>query len=146
VDWQQWSREAVAEMQELNNDWPRRLGLENASYTVDLENGHIHFFTKARTVSASICTVGSTSECEGTFLWAWANDAIPSSATVGLDAIREFGEIHDLGLLCEPEIPGGKPEALEIVAISGHILNGEGVFTHPDHDRLFFFVIKSFNA
>jgi hypothetical protein len=77
------------------------------SLSLGLATAELSFERDADHVVADLCLVGTASEMAGTFLWAWANDAIPAGAKLGLDAVRSFGTTHDLPLLTTPEWPGG---------------------------------------
>jgi hypothetical protein len=144
IDWSAWSREAVAIMQQRNDAWQARFELTDAPFDWDLESATIRFQRDDDQVVASLCLVGTTAESEGTFLWAWANDAIPSAGIRGLDAVRRFGETNGLALLTSAELRGARPQALEILAIAGRILNAEGVFIAPAGDVTCFFALDAF--
>jgi hypothetical protein len=96
-----------------------------------LATAELSFERDADHVVADLCLVGTASEMAGTFLWAWANDAIPAGAKLGLDAVRSFGTTHDLPLLTTPEWPGGRAEGLEMLAIAGRVQDATGGFVVP---------------
>jgi hypothetical protein len=144
TDWADWSREAVWLMQSRNAEWQARFDLGNSAYRWDLESATIAFQRADDDVVASITLIGTTSVAERTFLWAWANDAIPPVATVGLDRVRAFGTQNDLSLLTQGEIQGGHPEALEVLALAGRILDAEGVFIDRSGDVGCFFALRDF--
>lgn len=62
------------------------------------------------------------------FLWSWANDAIPLAATRGIEQVRAFGVEHDLGLLLEPDAEGGLAQGKECLALAGRILDARAVW------------------
>ena len=74
-------------------------------YHWSLDEAQPVFLCEREDVVADICVVGSVSASEGTFLWAWANAAIPPHARRGLERVREFGERNTLKLLSTPEWP-----------------------------------------
>ena len=129
-----------------NAAWPARYGLEKRPFRWDLETATFRFERPGDAVVASLVLIGTTSEVEGTFLWSWANDAIPPAARQGLETVRDFGVRHDLALLTEPELKGGRPEALEALAIAGRILDAPGVFIDPAGDVTCFFVLTAFRV
>ena len=143
TDWGEWSREAVALMQRRNEAWQAQYQLKGAAYRWDLDAGSINFEIEARSVRADITVVGTASTCEGTFLWAWAN-TFPAHVLHGLEAVREFGRINDLALLTTAEWPGGHAELLEMVAVAGRILDGDGVFVDTSSDVTIGFVLRNF--
>ena len=145
TDWASWSKEAVRLMQERNNLWQQRFAVSSCPFDWDMGTATIRFRRDRDEVIASICIVGTTSEHEGTFLWAWANEEIPSSARRQLELVREFGTRHDLQLLTTPEFPGGHAEALEMAAAAGRVLDADGVFIHPvSKDLTIFFALSDF--
>jgi len=144
TDWGAWSKEAVRLMQERNAVWQLR-GLSGCPFHWDMSTATIQFRRDTDEVIASLCVVGTTSLRERTFLWGWANENISPVARKRLELVREFGTKHDLPLLTTPQFPGGHPEALEMVAIAGRVLDAEGVFIHPvDGDLTVFFTLSDF--
>ena len=143
TDWHDWSRQAVALMQRRNEAWQARHQLHGAAFHWDLENASIRFEAGSRGVVADITVVGTVAESHGTFLWAWAN-SFPSRAMQGLEAVREFGRVNDLGLLTTAEWPGGRAELLEMIAVAGRILDGDGVFVDTIGDVIIGFVLRNF--
>jgi uncharacterized protein DUF6882 len=146
TDWAAWSREAVAEMNRRNTEWIARYGLGSAPYRWDLGRATIRFERGSERIIADLCLIGSVSEHEGTFLWAWANEATPAAATVRLDRVRRFGEEHDLPLLTTPESPGGRAEGLEMLAIAGRIQDAAGALVDRDGDVTVFFTLHRFRV
>lgn len=144
IDWSTWSKEAVRLMQERNDAWTRDLGLSGCHYERNLDNAQICFRSDTAEVVADLCVVGSVSECEGTFLWAWANEAMPPKAWQGLEQVRTFGERNGLELLIRPEWPGGRAEGLEMVAVAARLLDGAGVWIDRTADVTLFFVLSCF--
>jgi hypothetical protein len=145
TEWGAWSQEAVRRMEERNAIWQQRFGLSGCPFHWDMDTATIRFRRDADEVIASICVVGTTSVREGSFMWGWANETIPPTARKHLELVREFGAKHQLHLLTTPEFPGSHPEALEMVAVAGRVLDAEGVFVHAvDGDVTLFFVLRDF--
>src|SRR5262245_63483217 len=103
-------------MQERNDAWMCEFGLGGCQYQWNLDNAQILFRSATAEVVADICVIGSVSEAEGTFLWAWANEAIPCQARRGLEKVRAFGQSNGLDLLTITEWGGSRPEGLEMAA------------------------------
>lgn len=143
TDWSQWSREAVQQMEQRNRAWPRRYGLTNEPYRWNLDLGELVFARAGDEVVADLTLAGTVSSCERTFLWAWANDAIPPQAKRGLERVREFGRANNLPLLVKPEWAGGRPEGLEMLAIAARVLDAEGVLVDECSDVTMLFVLSS---
>jgi hypothetical protein len=145
TDWGAWSKDAVRLMQERNAAWQQRFALPDGSrFLWDMKTATIQFRRNTDQVVASVCVVGTTSEREGTFLWAWANESIPAIARKRLEQVRDFGTRHQLELLTTPEFPGSRAEALEMLAVAGRVLDAEGVFIHPVGDITHFFALSDF--
>jgi hypothetical protein len=145
-DWQGWSREAVALMQERNRAFVETFELAGRPFQWSLDAAQIAFPAGDDAIVADLCVVGSVSEAEGTFLWAWGNDAVPAHARQRLGEVRAFGEAHDLPLLTTAEWPGGRDEGLEMLAVAGRVLDADGVFIAPDRGRLFFLALHRFRT
>jgi hypothetical protein len=123
MDWAAWSRESVALMSRRTTELLRRHAVpEGCACRWDLDAGRLDIGG----VSFLLVTVGTVSG--DSFLWAWANDAIPAAARRGLDAVRAFGAEHQLSLLTGPGFGGGLAQLKECVAISGRVLNAAGVW------------------
>jgi hypothetical protein len=143
-DWRAWSREAVRLMIERNAAFVRDHGLQDRPYHWDLDDAQLVFSADNDEVIADICVLGSLSSSEGTFLWAWANEAIPLQARRGLEGVREFGERNALELLSRPEWPSDAAGGLEVAAVSGRILDASGVWVAPTGDVTLFFALSNF--
>ena len=131
-------------MQRRNAEWQTRFGLTDEPFRWDLASATLRFERSSDAVVAALCLVGTSSEWEGTFLWAWANETIPPAARAGLDRVREFGEVYDLPLLTTATLRGSRADALEILAIAGRLLDAEGVFISSDADVTCYFALTSF--
>lgn len=144
TDWSAWSREAVRLMRERNDAWVRDYGLEGCRYRWSLDEARIVFASEQGDVSADICVLGSLSASQRTFLWAWANEVIPAQARKGLEAVREFGEKNALQLLTRPEWTATRPDALEMAAIAGRVLDASGIWTETTEDVTLLFALLGF--
>ena len=92
-------------------------------------------------VVATVCLVGTTSEREGSFVWSWANEAIPPVHGQALEVVHEFGRAHHLALLTTPRIQGGRPEATECLCIAGRLQRAVGTFIDQQGDVALYFTI-----
>lgn len=98
----------------------------------------------ALATSASICVVGTVTDSDGSFLWSWANDSLPQGARKGIEQVQEFGRANDLSLLFEPCCTGGHPQAQELLAISGRILDSAGTFFDKTDGVGIYFLLSDF--
>ena len=131
-------------MQERNRVWVERLGLAGVPYQWDLDSGTVRFTRADGVIVADLCLVGTVSESEGTYLWGWANETLPTHARHRLDEVREFGHRHGLGLLTDPEWPGGRAEGLEMLSVAGRILDADGALVDTAGDVTLFFALFHF--
>jgi len=130
-------------MQARNDAWIAKFGLANgAHYHWVLDEGVLVFPSQGHSLMADITVVGTVSAAEGTFLWAWANEAMPAQSRRDIGKVRDFGVTNALGLLLTPEWPGGYPDGLEMAAVAGRILEGEGVWVDTSGDVTTYFVLS----
>jgi hypothetical protein len=144
TDWGKWSRQAVTAMKAQNEAWVTRFALQRAPYRWDLDTAELIFERAVDRVVADICVVGTVSAAQGTFRWAWANDAFPPAAKQGLELVRRFGETHDLPLLVSPEWPGARADGLEMLAVAGRVQDAGGGFVDVAGVLTLFFTLSRF--
>lgn len=141
-DWAAWSREAVEMMVARNAEWPRKLGLVGApEFRWDLDSATLVLQGPLHEVVATVCLVGTTSESEGSFLWSWANEAIPKQHGEALEVVHDFGRENHLALLTTPRIQGGRPEATECLCIAARLQRAMGTFIDQQGDVTLYFTI-----
>jgi hypothetical protein len=131
-------------MEARNRDWVARFGLGHVPYRWDFASAAFRFDRVSGPVIADLCVVGTASAAEGTFLWSWANEEIPAQAKRRIEAVRRFGEEHDLPLLTTAEWRGGRIEGLEMAAVAGRILEAEGIWVDDGADLTTFFLLSGF--
>jgi hypothetical protein len=137
MDWGAWSQEAVslmtARMREL---LARHEVPTGAAYRWDLDAG-VMTIGDAQFRLVTIGTVAA----DNSFLWAWGNDSLPASATVGLEQVRSFGVEHELPLLSEPYVHGGLAQAKECLALAGRVLDADGVWINKTDAGFILFLL-----
>ena len=143
--WEGWIDEALALMDQRNDQWEAAWGLADAPFSWSQNPPEILFERAEDEVVADLCVVG-TASAGGPFIWAWANPAVFEDAKRGLKVVRRFGATHAWSLLTEPELEGGVDRGHECVAIAGRVMNAEGVFVYDDGDVAFFFTLGGFRA
>lgn len=147
TDWAQWSRDAVQLMNTRNAAWQQRFDLPvGCPYDWTLQPPELRFRRgDDDIVAARLVLVGTVSAQAGTFLWSWANPANATEAIAGIESVREFGQRHDLGLLTTPELPGGRPQGLEMLAVAARVLDAEGCWIDSSGDLLMLFALSGFH-
>jgi hypothetical protein len=132
-------------MQTRNRAVAEKFDLDGRPYRWNLEHAQIAFLFPDHAVVADLCDVGSVSECEGTFRWAWANEAVGDRAKARLHEVRAFGDTHDLGLLTTAEWQADRPDGLEMLAIAGRILDADSVWIDSQGGLTMFFTLHRFH-
>ena len=105
----------------------------DATYQWDLDES---LFTFNDSIHFKLVLVGTTAE-DGTFLWSWANDALPEGSRRVMMQVHDYGHTHDLGVLFKPLLQGAHSEALEMMAIAGRVLRADGFWIEPDSGLYF---------
>lgn len=142
TDWQAWSREAVETMLARNAQWPAQFGLQGPlKCRWDLERALLAFEAPLHEVIATVCLVGTSSEKEGSFVWSWANEAIPMQHGQALEVVHDFGREHQLALLTTPSLPGGKPVGLECLSIAARLQRAVGTYVDQQGNVSLYFSI-----
>ena len=142
TDWAAWSREAAESMVAKNAEWPAQYGLQGAlQCRWDLERALLVFEAPLHEVIATVCLVGTSSEKEGSFVWSWANEAIPAQHGQALEVVHDFGRENQLALLTRPSIPGGRPVAMECLAIAARLQRAVGTYVDQQGDVSLYFTI-----
>lgn len=142
TDWAAWSREAVETMMARNTEWPQQFGLPaNAKYRWDLERALLVLEGPLCEVVATVCLVGTTSDAEGSFVWSWANPAVPAQHGQALEVVHDFGRENHLALLTQAQIEGGRPEATECMCIAARLQRAVGTFIDQQGDVGLYFTI-----
>lgn len=131
MDWAAWSHEAV----EIMSARSRALLPAGVPYRWDLATGQ--FIAGNRTWR--LITIGTTAG--DSFLWAWANDAIPPAAREAVAAVPAFGREHGLQLLTQPAAPGGLAQGKECLALAGRILDAAAIWVDRTEGGHIFFTL-----
>ena len=134
-------------MMDGNAQWQHQFGLEGSpAYRWDLDSATLTFDGPQGPVLATICLVGTSSDSEGSFLWSWANEAIPRQHGQALEAVHAFGRENHLALLTTPRIQGGRPEAMECLCIAGRLQHAVGTLIDQQGDVTLYFTILHLRA
>ena len=85
--------------------------------------------------------MGTSSEQDGSFVWSWANEAIPTQHGQALEVVHEFGRQNQLALLTTARIPGGRPEGMECMCIAARLQRAVGTFIDQQGDVTLYFTL-----
>lgn len=110
----------------------------------DMDEAVLEIFSCGQLVRQFAMTVvGSTSEAENTWLWSWANDALPTASTGGMETVRQFGEAHGHEALVVPEWPAQQPYVGDVVAVAGEILGAAAFFRSSGADVALYMLLDT---
>jgi hypothetical protein len=141
-----------AEFEQLRHDSVHRLMALNKAcddtfqslafrWQYDLDAGTLIFFRDdVPYVVASIHAVGSSSKTGKTWMWAWANDSLPSRVKEAVLAVRDFGDAENIGVLTEACSPDNEYLGWEMTAITAKILGSVGAYRCPGENGFLYFV------
>ncbi|MDR3637845.1 MAG: hypothetical protein P4L84_28830 [Isosphaeraceae bacterium] len=137
---------ARAMMAERQSATYAEFGLDySMQYRWDTERAEI-VFSKAGTpvARADLQFVGSIAGREPTWLWGWANDAIPAVATGRLSEVRQYGEEQGFDKLTRPEwVPEGD-DGHDMMIVSAYILGAPAFFHDHAGGTALYFVLEGF--
>ena len=142
TDWAAWSREAAETMVARNAEWPQQMGLTAPlKCRWDLERALLAFEAPLHEVIATVCLVGTSSDQEDSFVWSWANEAIPAQHGQALEVVHDFGRENQLALLTTPRLQGGKPVGMECLSIAARLQRAVGTYVDQQGDVALYFTI-----
>lgn len=75
---------------------------------------------------AEVEVVGTYSRPEQTWLWAWANPAVPPAARRRAEQVIAYGHRHGIDRLTRPKLAATFDEARELVALACRVIGGAG--------------------
>lgn len=144
--WQAWSYEAQALMDERNDDWQREYQLFDAPYRWSLQPPELIFERGPDEVVADLCLVGTYAPADRFFLWAWGNTSIDREVREGLEAVRRFGAARGWSQLTEPRVSGEEELAERLAAVAARIQDAAGTFVDVSDDLTLAFTIRGFRV
>jgi hypothetical protein len=127
-----------------NADASREYGLGgHARYQLDLAAGTLTFLSEQDepATTARIVPVGSLAPASQSWLWAWENASIPREISAAMQAVRTFGEEHDVAALRHNFAPCEESLAWALAAISLKLLNAEAVYRVEQEKTLLFLLL-----
>ncbi|MES2037892.1 MAG: hypothetical protein V4495_08650 [Pseudomonadota bacterium] len=97
-------------------------------------------------VVAKIDFIGSYSSRTDTWLWAWANFHLLENVRTRVQAVRDFGEVHDYPCLTTPKWTAEEVNAWEMAAVAAHVLNARGIYRSPRDGGASFLLISEIST
>ena len=141
-DFQEFRHRAVHRLMDLNKDCNERFRIgEWERWDYDLDAGTLVFSEAgAPKVIAQVQVVGTTSTTSKTWLWAWANESLPSGVTTRMSEVRKFGQEKDLPQLTDSTLPDDEYLGWELTAIAAQIIGAKGAYRCPSENGFLYLV------
>lgn len=146
IQWAQWSQSVVEQMNEKTRLCLQSYGLDSQPYYWDLEAGEIVFDRGTDNVVADVTVIGTASSSNKKFIWSWANQDVPDKVKSEMEKIRDFGQKNDLEYLIEPKFDELPIDAMELLAVSGYILQSDGYFVDEIDGEIIYFSLNNFRV
>jgi len=108
---------------------------EHPRWELDLQEEVIWFGDDERNaIVARIHTIGSYSEDDGVWVWAWTNDALERPSAVVHQICEQHAEVPEFGLTL---INANETKAWTLAAAVAHLMNAETVYRLPGELQMF---------
>lgn len=113
-------------------------------FDYDLSTGRIQFKQDdILKVEADFVPVGSFSEQDQSWMWAWANPSVEGAIYEQAESLKILEQKTGNDMLSNSTFPADESTAWEIAAMSCDHFDGAGVFAAPINDLLIFLVLKN---
>ena len=139
-DFEAYRHQAVHKLMDLNEECERKFRTGHwARWNYDLDAATLTFSEAGVPhVIARIQAIGSTSNASKTWLWAWANESLPSKVTVNVQEVRKFGRDQGVTQLTESTLPDDEYLGWAMTAIAADIIGAKGAYRCPsEHGFLY---------
>lgn len=118
------------------SSWPR--------WDYDFDRGTLTFSRDGEPkVVALIQVVGTTSVSGGTWLWAWANQSLPTRVIEGSERVRQFGEHEHLTEITQKSWPDNDYLGWAMTAVAAKVLGAKGAYRCPGANGFIYLVYSS---
>lgn len=85
--------------------------------------------------------MGTSSEQDGSFVWSWANEAIPPQHGQALEVVPRFWPRKPLGVAHHRPHSGRPPRAMECMCIAARLQRAVGTFMDQQGDVTLYFTL-----
>ncbi len=136
---------AVHDLMSLNRKCDNDFHIDSwARWDYDLDRATLTFSQdKVPKVIASIQVVGTTSTTDGAWLWGWANENLPTTATKAIKKVRAFGESENLAELTRSSCPDDEYHGWAMTAIAAKVLEAKGAYRCPNENGFVYMLYSS---
>ncbi len=141
----EFRHEATHQLMRLNEECEEKFRISSCPrWYYDFDRGTLTFSQDGEPkVVALIQVVGTTSISSGTWLWAWANQSLPTGVIEGSIKVREFGEREQLPELSQEKWPDDEHLGWEMTAIAAKVLGAKGAYRCPGTNGFIYLVYSS---
>lgn len=122
------SVELHAKNEAAMNKWG--IGLAN-SWAADLAAGTITFQFDDRSITGPVQVLGSFGRSSSSWLWGWANEALPEIVTSASRLVQERGGETGLEALALPKLELTEALAYDLAALSVEVAGLAGMYRAP---------------
>ncbi len=144
IEWSKWSQHAVDSMNDKIKTCLEQFSLDSQPYSWDLDDALIVFHRSKDQVVADLTVIGTAENLKGQFTWAWANQELPESVTKDVGKLKEFGQTHGVDYLTSPSFSHLPVDAMELLSVSGYLLEAENIFADEIDGEIIYFSMKNF--
>lgn len=75
--------------------------------------------------------------------WTWANRNFEDRSRLGMEKVREFGEVHGFAKLTTPFLDADEHTGWEMTSIASHVLKAFGSYRFPTDEGFCYLVFRS---
>lgn len=120
---------------------------EDYDWRYDMDDGRLTFSgpsVRGRSMSFAAQVLGSASDIEGTWMWAWANRAsgIPPALTEASRKLMHYGEREMVPELVKPKLPLGDVDAHAVAMVASGLTNASFYYRGPYDGGAVFLLVK----
>jgi hypothetical protein len=143
VDVDRFWADAWREMTIRQQKLARRLMLAHAHWSVDQEQGLIHFERQdGATLSAPVQIIGAWNPETHAFTWAWDHPSVQTRLRADAERTRWFGEKHGLPELTDRSLVVTEQEAWRLTAVAMKVNAAQGVYRGPTDGPIVFMTLR----
>ncbi len=124
--------EGSVELQSKNEAAMKKWGIGSAnSWAADLAAGTITFHFDDRSITGPVHVLGSFAESSSSWLWGWANQALPENVTSASRLVQQRGGEAGLQALAVPKLELAEAIAYGLAALSVDVAGLAGLYRAP---------------
>lgn len=120
-----------------------RYGLSgDVQYDWSLDEARITWSRSGKVfLTGRLTMLGSVSLSQQTWLWAWANESLPSAVLGDIEQVRRFGEVNGFPVLPWPGFTYDPELVAEARMVAASVLDAEGLWADSTDDTQLHFAI-----